>query len=125
MRFDIAYGRTGPLLTATGMPPSRAYLEIGDVDLHVHMSWAFSAKVPLASITNVEALSGKKASIGVHGWNGKWLVNGQQDQLVRIDIDPAAAIKAKVGPVPVKLTELTVSVTEPDAFVTTLTAACS
>lgn len=125
MRFDIAYGATAPLLTAIGLRKSAAYVELDDSALAVRMGWSFSARVPLDAIDGVKALDRKYLSIGVHGWNGNWLVNGQQDQLVRIHIDPAAKISARVGPAPVKLTQLTVSLDEPDAFVTAVTEAIS
>ena len=80
MRFGIAYGRITPLLITTGMPQSTAYLDIGDTTLDVRMGWSFNASIPLASITTVGALDRKVLSIGVHGWNGRWLVNGRSDQ---------------------------------------------
>jgi len=54
----------------------------------------------------------------VHGWNGRWLVNGRRDQLVQITIDPA--VKAKAVLYPIKLRELTVSVDNRDEFVRVL-----
>ena len=120
MRFDIAFGRITPLLIATGMPQSTAYLDIGDTTLDVRMGWSFKASIPLASITTVEALDRKAISIGVHGWNGRWLVNGRSDQLVQITIDPA--VKAKAVLYPIKLRELTVSVDNRDEFVRVLQA---
>ena len=83
------------------------------------VSWAFSATIPRDQITNVEALDKKVISIGVHGWNGKWLVNGAGDRLVRITIHPRVPAKAVM--VPIKLRELTVSVDDRDEFVKALT----
>ena len=120
MRFEIAYGRTAPLLAATGMPKSKGYMEIGDTDLDVHMSWAFSASIPLTAIISVEPLNNNVLSIGVHGWRGRWLVNGTGNRLVKITIDPS--VKAKAVQFPINLRELTVSVEDPDEFVRVLTA---
>ena len=114
MRFDIAYGRTAPLLTMLGLFKSRAYLDVTDTTIEVRMSWAFKVSIPRADIHNVIKLDKRMMSIGVHGWNGSWLVNGQQNQLVRIAIDPA--VKAKVGFFPVNLRQLTVSLEDPDGF---------
>jgi hypothetical protein len=119
MRFEIAYGRIAPLLAATGMPKSKGYMEIGDTDLDVHMSWAFSASIPLTAITSAEPLDNKVMSIGVHGWRGRWLVNGAGHRLVKIMIDPP--VKAKAVQFPINLRELTVSVEDPDEFVRALT----
>lgn len=115
MRFDIAYGRVAPLLKAVAMSPKSAYAELDDDTLTVRMGWSFSAEIPLKSITVVEALDTKVLSIGVHGWRGRWLVNGRGDQLVRITIDPP--VKAKAVQYPIKLKELTLSLDDVDGFV--------
>lgn len=58
---------------------------------------------------------------GVHGWAGRWLVNGSRSGIVRIDIDPAC--RAWVLGLPVRLTTVKVSLAEPDAFCATVGAA--
>jgi hypothetical protein len=115
MRFDIAYGRVAPLLKAVAMSSKSAYAELDDDTLTVKMGWSFSAKIPLESITAIEALDTKVISIGVHGWRGRWLVNGKGDQLVRITIDPS--VNAKAVQYPVKLKVSSLSLDDVDGFV--------
>ena len=58
---------------------------------------------------------GLVGGIGVHGWRGRWLVNGAATGLVAITVDPA--VRAWAVGVPVKLRELTLSLEDPDALV--------
>lgn len=119
MRTPISYGALHPLLRVTGIPPSRAWVEVDDETLRVRMGWAFRADVPRASITAARPLAGRRPlSIGVHGWRGRWLVNGSRSGLVVVDIEPAE--RARVCGVPVSLTRLTVSVENPDGLVAAL-----
>ena len=76
------------------------------------MGWAFSAELPRSSIRSARR-AGTAISIGVHGWRGRWLVNGAAGPLVAVTIDPPAP--ARVLGVPIRLRELTVSVDDPDA----------
>ena len=119
MRFRIAYGRTKLLLTLVGMPASAAYVDVTDDEVIVKMSWGFSATIPRSSIRGVRVLDTKVISIGVHGWRGKWLVNGAADRLVALDIDPAA--KARTMFIPIKLTRLTLSLENREQFAAELT----
>ena len=56
----------------------------------------------------------------MHGWNGRWLVNGSSHGIVRIDLDPAQ--RAWVVGLPVSLRTLRVSVEDPDALIAALRA---
>ena len=56
--------------------------------------------------------------LDVHGWRGKWLVNGSSSGLVRIDLEPPA--HARTGPVPITVRELTVSVDDREELVAAL-----
>ena len=119
MRTPISYGALRPLLWATGMPPRSAWVQVDDDGLRVRMGWGFSADVPRASIVTARLHDGPRPlSIGVHGWRGRWLVNGSRSGLVVIAIEPAG--RARVCGVEVSLTELTVSVDEPTALIDAL-----
>jgi hypothetical protein len=48
---------------------------------------------------------------GVHGWRGRWLVNGSAKGMVELTIDPP--VRAYVAGVPITLRTLWVSVTDP------------
>ena len=58
---------------------------------------------------------------GVHGWKGKWLVNGTSQGLVRFTIDPAT--RALGCFVPLDLRVLRVSVADRDAVMAAVTDA--
>jgi hypothetical protein len=120
IRIPISFGALKPLFVATGLTPSRCYIEAGPDLVRVRMGWSFFAEVPRASIRSVAHAGDKKWSIGVHGWRGRWLVNGASGPIVGIEIDPPARGRA-LG-FPLRLRELQVSVDDPDAVITALSA---
>ncbi len=83
------------------------------------MSWGFRADVPRQSIRSVRRERNAYLSLGVHGWRGRWLVNGAAGPIVALEIDPPA--RARVIGVPVRLLELFVSVEDPAAVIAELT----
>jgi hypothetical protein len=123
VRFAIRFTSANRVLMgALLIPPSRAYLELGPDDVHVRMSWAFSARIPRHQIR--AAGPGKPPAIpltaGAHGWRGRWLVNGSPDQIVTIDLaEPARAYTLGF---PIRLKELSVSLEDPDGFLASLGA---
>jgi hypothetical protein len=99
------------------MGSGQSGVEVGDDRIDVRMGWAFRASIPRASVRKVEQVENIPAllGIGVHGWNGRWAVNGSRHGAARLTIDPAA--RARVIGVPVTLRELYVSLEEPEAFI--------
>jgi hypothetical protein len=116
-RTPIRFGRLKPLFTLLGLMSGASYLDIGPDRVRVRMGWAFAADVPRSSIQSVRRVR-NAISIGVHGWRGRWLVNGAAGPLVALAIEPAA--RARALGYPVRLRELTVSVDDPDALVAEL-----
>jgi hypothetical protein len=57
---------------------------------------------------------------GVHGWAGRWLVNGSGDGILSIDLEPRQ--RAYVMAVPVSLRQLQVSVDDPPALAAALSS---
>ena len=82
------------------------------------MGWAFRARLPRASVLSAERWPGRTPSRGVHGFNGRWLVNGSGKGLVSIRLDPPQRAFA-VG-FPIRLRELIVSVDDPPAVLAAL-----
>lgn len=80
----------------------------------------FLGRIPLASIKEASRWEGRITSWGVHGFRGRWLVNGSSDGVVALTIDPP--VKAKVVGMSVTLRQLGVSVTDPDALITACTS---
>jgi len=116
--FPILYGALRPLLVAFAMGPGLSTVELSADQLHVAMGWAFRARIPRSAITGARSVPGRVGGIGVHGWRGRWLVNGSMDRIVGIDIDPAARAVA-VG-IPVHVHYLALSLEDPDGFLAAL-----
>lgn len=119
-RFGIRYGMMRPFLSLLGLGPRFSGLQLDGSRLRVRMGWGFSATVARAQIRSAARSDGLVGGIGVHGWGGRWLVNGAASGLVTLEIDPAA--RAWVLGVPVKLSLLRVSVEDPDALLKALGA---
>lgn len=116
--FAFSYGVFRPLLSVLGLGPTFSRIEVGTERLAVRMGWAFATDVPRSAIREVAPTRGPVGGIGVHGWRGRWLVNGSTEGLVKIDLDTGQ--RARVMGLPVALTALTLSVDNPDEFVAAL-----
>ena len=105
-----------PLLLLTGSTASNSYVEVvGDL-VRVRMGLAFGTSFTKGVVRHAARWEGRAPlSIGVHGWRGRWLVNGARRPLVVIHLDPTQ--RARVLGVPVKLSQLIVSVDDPDTLV--------
>ena len=105
-----------PLLLLTGSTASSSYVEVTGDQVRVRMGFGFACSFPRDAVAGVARWEGRAPlSIGVHGWRGRWLVNGARRPLVIIDLDPVQ--RARVLGVPVKLEQLIVSVDDPDVLV--------
>jgi hypothetical protein len=121
MKYDFRFDTLGAaVMTPLGAGRRRSQIVITDTEVLVRMGWWFTAAVPRSSIRGVVQRSGSVISRGVHGWSGRWLVNGAGDGLVVVTIDPPAS--AFVTGVPVRLRELTVSAEDPDQLVAALSS---
>jgi hypothetical protein len=118
LRFERWYL---PLAVAVGLGPERSEIRLAGDSLHVKMGWAFDAHIPLASISTAEAKDERVFTWGVHYSRGRWLVNGSGKGLVALTIEPP--VEAKVIVKTVRLRELWVSVTDPDALIAACTSA--
>jgi len=107
-RFAIKYSKPWSWLLAIVIIPSHlAYLEIDGNTIRVRMSWAFRAKFTRGDVSGV-GTHRPVVSVGVHGWRGRWLVNGANRPIARITF--ALPVKARVLGVGIQLRELLVSV---------------
>lgn len=107
-----------PVMAALGMSPGRAAVRVHPDRLEVRMGWSFRAAVPRRAISSAGPDGRRHLGIGVHGWAGRWLVNGSLRGLVRIDVSPPA--RARATGVPVRLRELVVSVEDPAGLIAAL-----
>ncbi len=114
-RFEFRYDRwCGWLLGLLGMGRRRSQVVVGHDAVRVRMGWAFRADVPRSSIVWAERSEGRVLGWGVHGWRGRWLVNGSSHGLVGLEIDPP--VPSRVVGFPGRLRELRLSVEQPDRF---------
>lgn len=115
IRFDAAYrALSGAVLIA----PSKSFVEVDADAVRVQMAWAFRAAFPRSSVASVSAGDRRPSSRGVHGFAGRWLVNGSGEGLVVLRLEPAQ--RARVLGFPVRLRELTVSVEAPERLAAAL-----
>ena len=114
IRIPIRYGNPWRWILPFLLLPARsAYLRIdGDV-VKVRMSWAFRTKFSRSDVIEV-AKHRPVLSIGAHGWNGRWLVNGAHRPIAIIRL--AEPAPGRVMGFPVKVRELWVSVDNRDVL---------
>ncbi len=107
-RIPIKYSKVWSwLLTILLMPRGLSYIEVDGDAIRVRMSFAFRATFTRGDISAVSPHR-PVVSIGVHGWRGRWLVNGANRPIARITL--ALPARARVLGFPVALRELLVSV---------------
>jgi hypothetical protein len=114
--FDAAYARLSRTLF---LSPNDSYVEVAGEEVSVRMGWAFRAKFDRAAVRGTSVLAARVLlTRGVHGWAGRWLVNGAGDGILLIDLDPRQ--RAYVAGFPVGLRQLRVNVAEPRSLAAAL-----
>lgn len=115
IRLDLRYNRFNAcLLGLFGMGRRFSSIVMHADSIEVKMGWAFRAEIPRANITSTSPRSDRVWGWGVHGWRGRWLVNGSSEGLVTLDIAPP--VPARVCFVPCRLRQLTVSLVDPEVL---------
>jgi hypothetical protein len=115
IRLDFRYDRwCGWMLGLLGMGRRHSHVTMNDDAIRVTMGWAFRSEFPRSSVTSAAPAQGPVYGWGVHGWRGRWLVNGSSKGLVKLQLDPGA--RARVCGVPIHLTQLTLSLVDPDVL---------
>jgi hypothetical protein len=115
-RFPISFdGWYRVVSSILGLLPSASYVNVDTEEVEVRMGWAFRSRFPRSAVASVSEIGRRPFSRGVHGFAGRWLVNGSGRGLVGIQLNPPP--RAYVMGFPVRLRLLTVSVAEPSALV--------
>jgi hypothetical protein len=118
-RFPISFDRWYAVLSSLlGLPPASAYVDLDSTRVEVRMGWAFRARFPRSAVSSTSALDIRPLSRGVHGFGGRWLVNGSGRGVLSIHVNPVQ--RAYVMGIPVRLRELLVSVSAPPALAAAL-----
>lgn len=122
-RFDIRYDPVlRPLFIAFGMGPRTSHVTVTADEFHVVMGWAFRGRIARSAVVDARpARTPLILGVGVHGWAGRWAVNGSRAGAVRLEVNPPA--HAHVCGVPVRLRTLWLSLADPDGFLAALAAA--
>ncbi len=114
-RFGFRYDRwCGWLLGLLGSGRSISRAIVTDDDLEVQLGIGFRGAVPRSSIRSARRWKGRVFGWGVHGWRGRWLVNGSSKGIVVFEVDPPA--KGRVLGIPVTVRELALSMEDPEGL---------
>jgi len=116
IRFDAAYRVLSSALLLT---PSDSFVEVAGDDVRVRMAWGFRARFPRSAVMSATEHQKKPLSRGVHGFAGRWLVNGSGKGIVNIALEPSQ--RGYVIGFPVRLRNLLVSVEDPAGLMIALT----
>ena len=123
-RFPITFDPWYRVLSSVlGLPPSSAYVQIDGEQVEVRMGCAFRTRFRRSEVSSAAAQDIRPISRGVHGFGGRWLVNGAGRGILRIELNPAQ--RAYVMGIPVRLRELLVSVGDVSAVAAALTGSRS
>lgn len=115
IRFDDWYRVLSKIFL---LPPSSACVEVKDDQVSVQMGWAFRCTFPKTAVVSATERQIRTLSRGVHGFAGRWLVNGSSQGILAIDLTPIQ--RGYVMGFPVRIRQLLVSVEDPSALATTL-----
>jgi hypothetical protein len=122
-RFAISYGGMGRVSawadTLLGGGPGGGRIEVDAGEVRLRMA-DFKVDVPRASVRRAARSSHQtRGTIGVHAKGGTWLANGSAEGLVEIEIDPPCYTQRSLSTLfrRMKVTELIVSLVDPDGFI--------
>jgi hypothetical protein len=111
IRFDPAFR---VLCKAIFLSPDEAHVDVADDLVRVKFSWGFRAAFPRSSVASTSVYPKRPLSRGVHGFAGRWLVNGAGEGILDLSFEPAQ--RGHVLGWPVSLRHLLVSVDDPKAL---------
>jgi hypothetical protein len=97
-------------------------IKIDANEVQVRMG-SFKLNIPRTSVQSARRSQARVGrTTGVHGGHGHWLVNGSAEGLVEITVSPpcrpARSIDTFFGLGPSRVDSLTISLMDPDSFVT-------
>jgi hypothetical protein len=93
---------------------------LDDATVRVRFGLMFRAEVPRSAVRDAKRWTGRVGGWGAHGRRGRWLVNGSSRGIVQIQLNSTQ--RGSMTGLPVKVTELLVSVEDPDGLVAALGA---
>jgi hypothetical protein len=115
IRFDGAYR---VLSAALWLSPSDSFVELQGGEVRVRMGWGFRARFPGTAVRSATEHRQRPLNRGVHGFAGRWLVNGSGQGIVSLELEPRQ--RGYVMGFPVRLRSLLVSVEDPAGLIAAL-----
>jgi hypothetical protein len=114
IRIPISYSRAWRwLLTICLLPRAAAYIHVTGDDVKISMGWAF--RTTFSRLDVIEVVDQRSVmSVGVHGWRGRWLVNGANSPIAAIRL--SRPVRARVLGIATNVREILVSVDDRDAL---------
>ena len=91
---------------------------LDNASVRVRFGVMFRAEVPRSAVRGAKRWTGRVGGWGAHRRRGRWLVNGSSRGIVQIQLDSTQP--GSMTGLPVKITELLVSVEDPDGLVAAL-----
>ena len=113
VRCPIRFTGASRAMRLLGFSRANSWIDVDESSIHVRMGWSFDLVASRAAVIDAHEDDRRVLSWGVHGWRGRWLVNGSSEGIVRIDFEPAQ--RGRLGPFPLRVRELRVSVDDPRA----------
>ena len=114
-RFPIRFGRfNAALMSLFGMNPGNSFVEVDGHEVRVQMGRGFRATIPRSSIVEARRRGYVWWAYGIHGWRGRLIVNGSGHNLASLRLEPP--VQASVFGISVRVTELWVSLVDPEGF---------
>ncbi len=87
-RFPVLFTGANKAMAVLGLTPGTSFVEVDQDSVRVRMGWTYSLTFPRSHVQSVEDDTDPVRGWGVHGYGGKWLVNGSSSGIVRITLDP-------------------------------------
>jgi hypothetical protein len=96
-------------------------VEVDASEIRVRMG-SFKLDIPRSSVRSVQRSQARIGqTTGVHNRHGQWLVNGSNEGLTQLEIDPPCYVSPSIdtlfGLGPSRVKQLTVSLDDPDGFI--------
>jgi hypothetical protein len=116
-KFPISQTRAFRTL-ATLFGGRHGVITLDDATVQIRFGLMFRAEVPRSAVLDAKRWTGRVGGWGAHGRHGRWLVNGSSRGIVQIQLNSTQ--RGSMTGLPVKVTELLVSVEDPNGLVAAL-----
>ncbi len=103
------------ILSLLGSGPASARVTVEPTQVRIRFGWSFQMTFARDAVIGAgHAQKPFGAGMGVHGWKGRWVINGSNADIVRLTFRQPE--RARVIGFPVKPREIFLSLEDPDGF---------